>query len=164
MEIRKTTNADDFEAIGNLYATSWKTAYQGIVPQAYLDELSGSRWASRLATSDYDSYVLLQGNTYIGTSAIAPAREEGMAGWGEIISFYLLPEYWGKGYAKPLFSYVINALQQGGWQNVYLWTLSENLRAQRFYEKQGFEKTGETTTLSIGGKELTEVRYIKRLG
>ena len=51
MDIQKITETDDFNAIGEIYAQSRKTAYQGIVPQDYLDGLAGSRWAEELGGS-----------------------------------------------------------------------------------------------------------------
>lgn len=162
MEIRKVTPDDDFEAIGDIYAKSWKAAYRGIVPQSYLDELDGSRWSSALADSKYDGYVVMDGDRYAGTSFVAPARDEAMAGWGEIISVYLLPEYYGKGYAAPLFEKAVAALNAKGFERIYLWVLAENSRAQRFYEKHEFHKNGDSATLTIAGKELTEVRYVRQ--
>ena len=43
MEIRKAT-IDDVKAISRIHALSWKSAYKGIVPQAYLDELKEDFW------------------------------------------------------------------------------------------------------------------------
>lgn len=163
METRKVTAKDDFEAIGNIYSCSWKSAYQGIVPQSYLDELSGSRWSSVSVDSQYDAYVIMDKEKYAGTSSICAARDEKMMGWGEIISIYLLPEYFGKGYAKPLLDCAVNALVGKGYKSIYLWVLDYNIRAQKFYEKHGFEKNGDAASLTIGGKELTEIRYIKHL-
>ena len=84
-----------------------------------------------------------------------------MTGWGEIISIYLLPEYFGKGYAKPLFDCSINTLIGAGFNSIYLWVRHENSRAKRFYEKQGFRHNGDTAVITIGGKELIEARYTK---
>ena len=161
MEIRNVTAIDDFEAIGNIYSCSWKTAYQGIVPQHYLDELSGHRWSSFLVDRQYDAYVILDGDLYAGTSSICAARDEKMTGWGEIISIYILPEYVGKGYADPLFDCAVTALVEKGYKSIYLWVLDKNIRAHKFYEKHGFIKNGDTNSMVIGGKELTEIRYIK---
>ena len=163
MNIHKVTETDDFNAIGEIYAQSWKTACRGIVPQDFLDELAGSRWAKVLSGSKYDSYVIREDRKYIGTSSIGAAREEKMAGWGEIISIYLLPEYFGKGYAEPLFKRAVNALCEKGCTNIYLWVLNENIRAQRFYEKHGFHNSGEAALIDIAGAELTEIRYIKNI-
>ena len=163
MEVRKTEPSDDFAAIGNIYVKSWQAAYRGIVPQNYLDTLSGGWWAQRLAEGRYDDYVIMENGVYVGTSSTCAARDEDMAGYGEIISIYMLPEYFGKGFAAPLIKYVENALKEKGYENIYLWALEDNARARRFYEKQGFHTNGDTTTMEISGKVLAEVRYVKRL-
>ena len=161
MIVRKVTQSDDFDAIGNIYAQSWKSAYRGIVPQSYLDSLSGEQWADKFRTRKHDSFIILEGGKYIGTSSICAARDEIMAGYGEIISIYLLPEYFGQGYAEPLLNCAVNALWEKGYENIYLWTLEKNIRAQRFYEKNGFYKNGDTSAIEIAGKELTEIRYVR---
>ena len=159
MEIRKVRESDDFESIGNIYARSWQAAYRGIVPQDYLESLSGARWSSVLSTSRYDAYVIIEDNRYIGTSSVCPARDEELRGWGEIISIYLLPEYFGKGYAKPLLKTAMDDLLSKGFQDIYLWVLDENRRAQKFYTKNNFVKSSDRKQIEIGGKELTEIRY-----
>lgn len=163
MDIAKVNKSDDFEAIGNIYAQSWKAAYREIVPQDYLDGLSGRKWSSVLENSEFDAFVVKNGDQYIGTSSICAARDAAKNGWGEIISIYLLPEYFGKGYAKPLLDHVINALKNAGYKDIYLWVLNENFHAQKFYKKHGFQPNGDTNTITIGGQELTEIRYVKHL-
>ncbi|MPL99622.1 Mycothiol acetyltransferase [bioreactor metagenome] len=148
------------DEISRIYAASWKYAYRGMVPQAYLYELSELRWSPFLAENPSNSFVLLERGEYIGTSSISPARDEKMAGWGEIISLYLLPEYFGKGYGKVLFQNSVQELNRRGFARIYLWTLEDNQRAIRFYEKLGFTNDGGTISCKIGGKALTEVRYI----
>ena len=160
MEIRRMTLNDDAEVVGNIYANSWKAAYRGIVPQAYLDGLAGSMWLAVLRDEQYQSYLAMDGEAYIGASAVCAARDESMVGWGEIVSLYLLPTYFGSGYAEPLFRRVVEALRMQGYQQIYLWVLEENARARRFYEKQGFAANGDRLVLTIEGKELMEVRYV----
>ena len=161
MEIRKMNTTDNLEKISNIYACSWKFAYRGIVPQEYLDELKSNKWVGALSSNQFDSFVILDKNKYIGTSAICEARDEQMKGWGEIVSLYLLPEYVGKGYAEPLFSYAANSLLEKGYKEIYLWVLEKNIRAQTFYEKCGFRKNGDTLQMEILGENLTSIRYVK---
>lgn len=163
MEIRKTNKADDFVAIGRIYAESWRVAYKGIVPQDYLDGLSPERLSRRLIADMDGAYVLTENGEYIGTSSICAARDEAMAGWGEIMSIYFLPEYFGKGFAKPLLEFVENELEALGFKDIYLWVLEENHRARRFYEKCGFVYGGERQGITIAGAELPELRYVKAL-
>ncbi|GLC82309.1 GNAT family N-acetyltransferase [Lacrimispora brassicae] len=160
MEIRKTRPTDNFNAIASIYALSWKSAYKGIVQQQYLDKLSETRWSEKLPNSPWDSFVLIEDGVYIGTSSIGPARDEAMDGWGEIISIYLLPEYLGKCYGKPLLDMVISELVIMGYHRIYLWVLEDNLRARAFYEKNGFAPTSDKMTIEIGGEDLIEMRYI----
>lgn len=162
MVIRRVTPEDDFTVIGNIYAASWRGAYQGLVPQGYLDSLEGGNWAAFLADRPENSYLIIEDGKYIGTAAISPARDEEMAGWGEVVSLYLLPEYFGKGYAKPLFDHAAEGLLEQGYRALYLWVLQGNIRARRFYEKQGFSPNGDTAAVTIEDTELTEVRYCKR--
>ena len=164
MEVRKIMPADDVAAIADIYVQSWKTAYRGIVPQDFLDKLDGNGWADFLREGQCESYVVIKGNRrYMGTASVCPAREKSMTGWGELVSLYLLPEAFGKGYAEPLFCAAMRGLLQMGYEEAYLWVLEENLRAQRFYEKQGFRKNGDRMEIAVGGKELVEIRYVKRI-
>ena len=159
-EFRKVLPSDDFGAIARIYVHSWRAAYRDIVPQAYLDGLSEARWEENLRKSASDSYVLLLDGQYIGTSAICPARDETMEGWGEVISAYLLPEYFGKGYGKLLLGGAVAALREKGYAQIYLWVLEKNARARVFYERNGFQPTPDRMALSIGGEELAEMRYV----
>ena len=158
LKVTKELAAD----VGRIYAQSWKAAYQGIVPQAYLDSLLGDRWAVRLQNSLYEDFVLKVDHELVATASITPAREESMAGWGEIISLYVLPQYFSKGYGSKLFSYAVEQLQKKGFDHIYLWVLEENKQARAFYEQQGFVYSGESAIITIGGKELTELRYINK--
>lgn len=163
MELRQINATDNFEEIGGIYVKSWRAAYAGIVPDAYLASLTADGWADALAKGTYASFVLVEEGRYIGVSSISPARDEHLRGWGELASIYLLPEYVGAGCGKLLFDHSVRALRQAGFTKLYLWVLEENLRARRFYEKQGFSPSDETGSIDIGGKMLAELRYIAHL-
>lgn len=160
MKVRSINPEDDFAAIGNIYARSWQHAYRGIVNQSYLDDLQGELWVPLLKSKALTSFLLTDGPDYLGTASVCPARDERMAGWGELVSLYLLPEYFGKGLAVPLFDCALNALIQQGYRQIYLWVLEDNLRARSFYEKQGFRPNGDFTLVDVAGDELRELRYV----
>lgn len=163
MEIRSATPGDDFMAIGNIYAAAWRAAYRGVIPDSYLDGLRGELWASRRLDEQFPPFVALDGSRYAGVCSFGPARDEEMEGWGEVVSLYLLPEYWGGGHAGPLLESALAALARMDFRRVYLWVLEENRRARRFYQKQGFAPNGDALSIEIGGVNLTELRYKKRL-
>ena len=159
MEIRRMRK-EEADDISRIYASSWRNAYRGIMPQAYLDGFSDLRWVPLISEDFSKSYVLLDNGRYIGTSSISPARDEKMAGWGEVISLYLLPEYFGKGYGRILLDFCLNELKNEGFDRVYLWTLEKNQRARTFYEKLGFKHDGGKIICNIGGEDLIEIRYV----
>ena len=158
MEISPITK-DNASKASHIYALSWKTAYQDIVPQQYLEELSLERWTPLLQDSPYSGFILKDDDKFIATSSISPARDETMKGWGEIISIYVLPEFFNKGYGKKLLSFVLSELKGMGFKRIYLWVLEENMQARAFYERNGFVFDGDKTNITIGGKSLVEMRY-----
>ena len=48
MEIRLINKNDDKKAISRIYEESWKTAYNGIIPQDYLESIPEGRWVNNL--------------------------------------------------------------------------------------------------------------------
>lgn len=160
MEIRYLTYSDDRKAISRIYEESWKYAYKGIIPQDYLNSIPAGRWAASFDHPDWHTLVCTEQGKLVGTSSFCKSGFEQFAGWGEIISIYLLPDYMGKGFGKPLLQAAIVELKKMGYNNIFLWALEENLRAERFYEKAGFSRTEDYLEDNIGGKALREVRYI----
>lgn len=159
MELLKITK-DIASEVSRIYALSWKTAYKNMVPQKYLDELSLEYWTSFLQESPAVGYVLKVEEELVATSSISPARDAAMRGWGEILSIYVLPQHFHKGYGKALLSFVISQLQSSGFSDIYLWVLEENQHARSFYERNGFTTNGDKETINIGGKDLIELRYV----
>lgn len=160
MAIRTLQPADDRKAVGQLYVDSWKYAYKGLLPQAYLDTLSAEQWANRLGSPQRHSLVAEQDGKIIGTASYGASRDAEFAGQGEIYSLYLLPGYRGKSYGRQLVNAVKGQLQSLGYKSAFLWVLEGNHRARGFYEKVGFTRSGATKNVEIGGKPVTEVQYV----
>ncbi len=164
MEIRKAT-IDDIKDISRIHALSWKSAYKGIIPQTYLDELKEDFWVSAFETWLNDkvltAQVMMENGSIIGCVAYGKARDKSLFSWGEIVSIYLLPEYFGKGYGNKLLESALLDLKQSGFQNIYLWVLKQNQRARYFYEKNKWRfNEDDECVCEIAGKQLTEIRYI----
>lgn len=67
MEIRKLTRTDDRKAISNIYEESWKYAYRGIVPNAYLESIPKGRWANSVDSPERYTLLMLDDDKIIGT-------------------------------------------------------------------------------------------------
>jgi RimJ/RimL family protein N-acetyltransferase len=162
MEIRKATIAD-IPNISRIHALTWKAAYQGLVPQTFLDELKEDNWTEVFTDSIGRRLLTVQlifdGGKPAGCISYGKSRDNGLPDWGEVVSFYLLPQYWGKGYAKLLMDTAMADLSRN-FRNVYLWVLKENKRARRFYEKNHFRWNNEEAEFELQGQKLADVRYV----
>ena len=115
----------------------------------------------------------IKADSKVGTLSIAlqqmveimfcSSRDEDLADYGEIVSIYLLEEYWGKGLGKALMSFALEKMQENNCRNYLLWAFKENARAIRFYEKFGFTADG-TEKVSAFSNQAIEVRYRLDLG
>ena len=138
MEIRRIRPDDSRMDISRIYEESWKSAYKGIVPQAYLDSIPNGHWAPHLDQPGWHTLICVDEGRAIGTTSFCESRFQQFPSWGEIISLYLLPEYAGQGYGKALLEAALCELKQLGFRDIFLWVLEENHHARLFYEKMGF--------------------------
>ena len=167
MDFRNASPADA-ALMSRIHALSWKSAYRGMVPGRYLDELPEDYWtaafAEWLAAGTAQALIAYDGETPVGCSVFGPAREEAFAGWGEVITLYLLPKAVGTGAGSALFEAALERLRAMGFCRVTLWALRENDRARRFYERHGFSWNGDTFVDVRTGVPLTDYRYLRPPG
>lgn len=159
MEIRKLRAGDDLFAVSRVYEESWRMAYRGLLPQEYLDALPAGNWVPFLEQAGRESLLLLDGDDIVGAAGCCAGRVPELSGWGEIASIYLLPEYWGKGWGKMLFSAAVEQLEAMGYRNLFLWVLEGNQRARVFYERMGFRPSETYRDDEIGGRPVQEIQY-----
>jgi GNAT superfamily N-acetyltransferase len=73
------------------------------------------------------------------------------------------PSAWGTGAASALHELACNELAARGHTDVVLWVVEQNDRARRFYEREGWHYDGREKTEPIGGVDVAEVSYRRRL-
>lgn len=159
MQIRRVTESDLAE-LGELYLASWRAGYKGLLPQKFLDELTAERWTEKLLGRA--SFAVTEGEKIVGHCLAHPSNEPKMRGWGEIHTMYVHPNFWRTGYGTAVFRYAENWLFEQGFDDVYLYVLEGNERAERFYKAQGFQPNSDTLCCEIGGTIVTDNRYVKR--
>lgn len=159
LSVRELTPKDHFDEVGQIYAESWKASYKGILPQHYLDKLTHDRWDATLRANPEASLVLHLDDKLIGASLTGFALDADREGYGEIIAIYLLPEYQGKGYGKPLMKASLEKLMNEGCTSACLWALSQNTRAEKFYAHIGFHPTGKKLMELYGDEEFELTEY-----
>jgi ribosomal protein S18 acetylase RimI-like enzyme len=104
----------------------------------------------------------------VGSGAGAAAKPgsltpAGLAGeTGELYTLYVAPAHWSTGAGRALTDAALDGLRAAGYQRVVLWTLTDNDRARRFYDKAGFAPDGAINVLD-GLGNVEELRYVRDL-
>lgn len=163
MDIRYMTATDDRNEISEVYEQSWKHAYQGIIPDEFLESIPQGKWAEHLNREGMFHLVAIDEGRIVGTASFGRSRWEKHPKHGEIVSIYLLPEYMGQGIGAKLLRACYTQLRQQDYERVLLWVLEDNQRARNFYEKNGFICQEETMESEYSGKMVKEVLYEKEL-
>ncbi|WP_225047237.1 GNAT family N-acetyltransferase [Lacticaseibacillus kribbianus] len=144
---------DDFAAVAAVYLTTWRAAYRGMVPAAYLASLTAATWHPERRVATTFLAKTARGET-VGVCAYGPARRPERAGQGEVYSLYVLPAYQGQGVGGRLLDAALARLTQ---PTVYLVVLEANANAQRLYTGRGFACTGERVRTATPYGPLDEI-------
>jgi GNAT superfamily N-acetyltransferase len=164
---RSATLADS-QRIASLHTDSWRDAYRGILPDAYLDgamaEDRASFWQVRLASSDADRrYVLLtEGEEGLVGFVCTLLDEEPL--WGACLdNLHVLPKFKGHGLGRQLFSRAAQWVmsKEPGWL-MHLWVFEANYSARRFYEALGGEVVEHLSKQTPAGIKIASLRYVWR--
>lgn len=148
----------DVPQVKELYTAAWKAGYKGLLPQKYLDELTPDKINSVI---DDGSFVALDGERIAAHCHARAAGEQEWRGWGEIHTMYTHPDYWRQGYGTAAFKRAEEYLYERGYDEVYLYVLEGNERAERFYKAQGFFPNGGTLCCEIADTVVTDNRFTK---
>lgn len=156
---------EDSISMSIIHANSWKKAYQGLLPDEYLNQIKDLRWVDMinkgLEGNTIKAWVATIEGKVIACTCLGDSRYQGYETQLELISMYVLPEYWNLGAGSLLIDEVLKYAVNNSYLEVGLWVLDGNNQAIRFYEKKGFIGNGDTIQSMIGGKSITEKRYIK---
>ena len=95
-------------------------------------------------------------------AGIGNSKYKDYEGQLELISIYVIPEYWNLGVGSLLLKEVFQYAMNNNYIEIGLWVLDGNYGAMNFYEKKGFSFNGDIMTSKIGGKLVSERRYIKK--
>ena len=154
MIIRPATAAD-LEAIAALHAESWRTAYRGVLPDAFLDgPIEDDRighWRE-LMEGLGDERTVLVTNTDDGLAgfvSVAPSSGDGFDGYIEHI--HVRPDLKGAGIGRRLLAEAADRLIAMGCGSAYLLVFDGNREAIRFYERLGGVTISDGTEDMAGG-------------
>jgi GNAT superfamily N-acetyltransferase len=164
---RSATLADS-QRIASLHTVSWRDAYRGILPDAYLagpivDERT-THWQSRLSSPGANRrYVLLAEAEGTPVAFVCVLLDEEPR-WGACLdNLHVLPKFRSHGLGRQLFSkaaqWVIS--NEPGWP-IHLWVFEANQGAKRFYDALNGSVVERRLKRAPGGTDIPSLRYVWR--
>jgi ribosomal protein S18 acetylase RimI-like enzyme len=154
----------DAGGIARVHIASWQVAYQGVFSRDFLGsldpEVRTGWWEALLLRGERTTFVADSEEGVAGFCLIGASDE---VGWGEIFAIYVDPMHWDQGMGWALLVAGELQLAEEGFERALLWVLEGNHRGRAFYERQGWVKGRPIRLETIGGTEITEVRYERDL-
>ncbi|MGW0902954.1 N-acetyltransferase family protein [Streptomyces sp. NPDC002853] len=166
LTVRAMTESD-VPAVAAIRVTGWKSAYAGIVPRSFLDDMTveadiqqlrqhfkgAKEGATNLVAVDPRGRV-------VGWACLGPLGGGGTSATrGELYALYVQPSLTGSGIGRILLDAVHAHARADGFDLVLLWVLTDNSGARRFYERAGYVADGAVQVDDYDGVSVPEVRY-----
>jgi GNAT superfamily N-acetyltransferase len=158
----------DCDAIAALHTASWRSAYRGILPDAFLDgpiETERAQlWRERLTTPlNPRQYVLLAEEGTALRGFVCVLLDEEPAFGGCLDNLHVQPDLRGQGLGRQLFAAAARwvAATEPGWA-LHLWVFAANASACRFYDRLGGVVVEQSDKAMPGGVTRSLLRYLWR--
>ena len=147
----RRANVADAETVSALGAATFSETFSHLYhPDDLRDFLAESYSLEKTRRDLVDPrraiWLVEDGGLAIGYALAGPCdlpHPDVTPGCGELKRIYFVQGRQGGGLGRRLFGEVMTWLQSDGPRSVWIGVWSENLGAQRFYERQGFGKVGE---------------------
>ncbi len=174
--VRRARPADAV-AIGAVHVASWRSAYPGILPDAFLARLSVRRQAAY-----YDHAIRGPAAVHVAVASGpdvppgSPPRLVGFAtggrvrardaafdggrplGDGEIETLYVLDDWRERGVGRRLIRAAAAELAEAGCRSVHVWVLRDN-PSRWFYAHLGGRSVAEAT-VQVGGRPVVQTAFM----
>lgn len=169
VRVREMT-LDDCDRVSEIRIRGWQHAYQGLMPQPYLEALSAAEDAGRRRTffvragSEIVNLVADQDGEVVGWACHGPYRDgEFRTEDAELYAIYVDVKQFGAGVGQSLLRESVRRCADARHRRMLLWVLKGNDRARRFYERAGFAADGAEEPFDVDGVSVPEVRYVREL-
>lgn len=171
----RRARADDAPGIAAVHVAAWRSAYAGILDDAYLAHLSEERLAAfyRRAILDrhggHAVFVATAGGTdrpgdqqgpdaaVIGFASGGRARRQGLAA-GEVETLYVLDDFRERAVGRRLMRAMAAHLRAIGCSSAAVWVLADN-PARWFYRHIG-GRQAMTDTVMVAGRPVAQTALV----
>ena len=168
MLLRPAEPADAMD-VARVHVRAWQVAYRNLLPDEYLDGLKPEDRARRYTFGGTDprepmtTVAVDDRGTIRGFATTCAARDEDVPGHGELAAIHVDPECWGRGVGVALLASSRARLLDAGFHRAILWVLVGNIRAERFYMKDGWTPDRSQRTDTVWGVQVNDKRYRRTL-
>ncbi|MGI8609709.1 MAG: GNAT family N-acetyltransferase [Candidatus Dormibacteria bacterium] len=155
----------DVPTIVAVQAASWRSAYRGIVDEAFLEDIPMAQWVeswrAHFFAGDTMALVAEEGGRVIGFASVGrPDPSENLpTSVAELHTIYMGAAHYGQGIGQLLMTAALDHLRSEGFTEVVLWVLEQNERGRRFYERGGWVTDGASAADCWGATSVARVRY-----
>lgn len=142
MEIR-AGGPDDAEALCELTATVWRSAYVDVLGETTVEEYLAETNDPETVRENFEANDLtafVVGDPIVGQAFCLPAEDEDCL---YLTQLYVHSDHWGEGIGSRLLERVETEARERGRETVALVVLDGNERARSFYERHGYEQVRE---------------------
>ncbi len=172
--VRRARPADAI-AIAAVHVAAWRSAYAGILPDAYLARLSVPRQAAHYDTAIRAGAGVLvasasgvdvgfgSGSRVVGFTTAGRARIGSEIGGqrlaeGEVETLYLLDDFRERGIGRRLLRSAAAHLAATGCRSAFLWVLRDN-PSRWFYARLGGRAVAEAA-IQVGGQSVMQTAFV----
>lgn len=162
MVIRPATVLDAAE-IARIQVDTWRSTYQGIVPETRLQNMRYDRQSEKTKAflegdrPETFAFVAEENENLVGFVFSGPENSGDPKYRGEIYALYVLAGHQRRGIGRRLVAAATGRLREMGCSSLLVWVLSKN-PSRSFYEALG-GKAIRTGTISIDGQDIEETAY-----
>jgi ribosomal protein S18 acetylase RimI-like enzyme len=130
------------------------------IPEEYVKR-AFSEGALRGAASEGSKFYLAsEGDEILGFCQMAPQGGEK----AELERIVMFPGYTGRGFGSRLLEFAVKDQAREGMGEIIVYAGKDERRARAFYEKNGFEFTGEVSVDAPWGKRIDLATYRLKIG
>jgi GNAT superfamily N-acetyltransferase len=163
IEVRAAVPADARD-VARVQVRSWRSAYRGLIDQAYLDGLTPEFFADRYTFGRVglrlaSTLVAVDGSAIRGLVTTGLCRDADFPNFGELMAIYVDPAHVRTGVGRQLMAAARARLRLVGVKGALLWVLDGNTAARRFYERDGWRSDGAWRTATFGDSAVRQVRH-----
>jgi GNAT superfamily N-acetyltransferase len=164
----RAATPDDVGEIMRIQASTWRTAYGELVPEAAVERLTGpaarQAWTEAVGAGDgYHVLVATEGEWTVGFCAAGPAdpEEPGLEGaHAQIVTLLVEPRWGRRGHGRRLVGAMLEALAADRAVGGLAWLAEQDVASRAFFDRIGWDADGLVRTLDAGDRELKEIRLV----